>query len=137
MSLVDWVAIIAICAIVATVGLIAVAIGIAILAWRVSKSVGTLTNKAQPLISQAKETVMTANGIAQTVKDHAEGIKGKAEDTVETVTRKVKTTSELLQESVSPPIITLGSVIAGVTRGLEVLGSARKRGGNGHEQRQS
>lgn len=132
MAVVDWVAIIAICMIVIALSILVTAIALTFLAFRVRKSVGTLTVKAQPLISQATETAKAAKGVADTVKNHADGIMAKAEDTVDSVTRKVKATTNIVEESISPPIITVASVLTGVSRGLEVLSHMRKQGGNGH-----
>lgn len=132
MAVVDWVEIIAICMIVIAASIMFASIAIVLLALRLRKSVGTLTIKVQPLISQATETAKTAKSIAETAKSHADGILNKAENTVDVVTRKVKTTTNVLQDSLNPPIVTVASVLTGVSRGLEVLSQMRKRGGNGH-----
>lgn len=125
-------AIMAICMIIITLSIMVMAVAVTVLALRTRKSVVTLTNRAGPLISQATETVKTANGVVQSVKAHTDGIMEKAETTVDSITRKVKTTTDIVQESISPPIITAASVMTGVSRGLEALSHMRRRGGNGH-----
>lgn len=127
-------AIIAICMLVITVAILGTAIALLIVALAAKKSINKLTSRAQPLISQATETVKTANSIANTVKARTEGIIGKAEDTVDDVSRRIKTTTNIIQESISPPMINIASLVTGVSRGLEVLGQSRRRGGNGHGQ---
>jgi uncharacterized protein YlxW (UPF0749 family) len=125
-------AVMAICMLVITLAILVVSIVSVMLIMRVRKSVTSVTNRAQPLISQATETVKTANSVAQNVKAHADRIMDRAEDTVDSVTRKVKTTSNVIQESVNPSVITVASVLTGVSRGLEVWSQVRRRGGNGH-----
>ena len=129
--------IIAICMLVITAYTVAVAIALTLFALRLRKSVTTMTNRVQPLIAQATETVKIVNGVAQSVKDHAEAIMDKAEKTVDNVAQKIKTTTSIIQESISPPIITIASFMTGVSRGLEVLSQVRKRGGDGHARGQS
>lgn len=129
--------IMAICMIVLTLSIVVAAIALTMLALRLRKSVDTMTNKVQPLITQATETVKTANGVAQTLKVGAQDIIHKTEDTVESVTRRVKVTSGMIQESINAPVITVASVLTGVQRGLEALSQIRRRGGDGHAYRES
>jgi predicted PurR-regulated permease PerM len=136
MSVQVSVGIIAICILVLTFATFIATLVLALLGLRVSRSIATLTNRVQPLVTQATETAKTVNSMAQTVKAHADGIMSKAEDTVDNVAQKVKLTSNIVQESISPPLITAASVITGLSRGLEVLSQLRKRGGNGHARRE-
>lgn len=125
-------AIIAICMLVVTVSIVVVAIVLTIVVLRANKSINTLTKRVQPLIAQANETAKTANGVVQVVKTRTEEIMNTAENTVDTVARKVKITTDIVQESISPPLITVASVMTGVSRGLEVLSQMRGKGGDGH-----
>jgi hypothetical protein len=127
--------IMAICLLVITLSILVVSVVTALLLLRLRKAVTTLTNKSQPLISQATEMVRTANGVAQTVKLHADNIMNQAENTVDDVSRRVKSTTNILQESISRPVVSMASVMTGVTRGVEVWNEIRKGGGNGHANR--
>lgn len=128
--------IIAICMIVLTLSIVVVAIALTMLALRLRSSVDTLTKRVQPLITQATETVKTANSVAQTLKAGTQEIVSKAGDTVDNVSRRVKLTSNMIQDSINPPIITLASVMTGLQRGLEVFSQVRRRGGDGHANRE-
>ncbi|MBI2843841.1 MAG: hypothetical protein HYX78_10615 [Armatimonadetes bacterium] len=125
-------AIIAICMIVIALAIVVTAAALTVLALRIRKSVVTITNRTQPLISQATDTVKVANDAVNTVKARTDEIMTTAEDTVQDVSRRVKTMSNIVQESISPPIINVASVVTGVSKGLEVLAQMRRRGGNGH-----
>lgn len=135
MSLQLSLAITAICMLVITFFTVLISVVTVLVLLRLRSSVSTLTIKAQPLISQATETVKTANGIAETVRLHTDHIMGKAENTVEEVTRRVRTTTSMVHESISPPMVTVASLLTGVSRGLEVWGQVHKRGGNGNARR--
>lgn len=128
-------AILAISMLVITFFTVLISVVTVVVLLRLRSSISTLTNRVQPLISQATETVKAANGVADSVKLHADHIMGKAEDAVEDVSRKVKATTNIVHESISPPMVTVASLVTGVSRGLEVWGQVHKRGGNGNARR--
>lgn len=130
-------AIIAICMLVITVGTLVLTVPLIMLALSARKSLATITNKTQPLISQVEETVKTANGIAHTVKVRAEGIMDKAETTVDSVSKKVRTTSNIVQQTISPPIISVASLITGISKGLEFFREYQSRKGTSHAHGES
>lgn len=135
MSVQVSVEIIAICILVLS-GITLIVAGAAI--WffiSVASSVKAVTKKAQPLISNATETVKSANYVAETAKVRINEIMRKAEQTVDNVSKKVTVTSDMIQDSISPPLISIASVVTGVSKGLEVISQARRRGGNGHESK--
>jgi uncharacterized protein YoxC len=100
------------------------------------KSVSTLSRKAQPLISHATDTVKSVNYVAETAKVRVNEIMTRAEQTADNISKKVMVTSNMIQDSISPPLISLASLVTGVSKGIEVIAQARKRGGNGHASRE-
>jgi len=99
-----------------TVGLVAAAIVI-------RKSLARLTEVANPAIKRAEATLSKVEEIAGTV-----------EETMEDVSRKVKSTTSVIEDAVKPPLIGISSMLAGVSKGLQVWSETSKRGGNSKDE---
>ena len=113
---------------------LALTVGLFAVAMLVRKYVRRLVTAADPAIKQAEATIKTVGEIAETVRTRTDEIAGVVEDTVDDVSRKVKSTTTLVEESVKPPLVSVASVLAGVSKGLHVWSELSKRkGGDGRE----
>jgi uncharacterized protein YoxC len=111
-------------AVVMTVGLTAAVVII-------RKSINKLIEQANPAIKRVETTLTAVGDIAESVRARTDEIGHTVEDTLEDVSRKVRSTTSVLEESVRPPLVSMASVLAGLSKGLEVW-SERKKGGNSH-----
>jgi uncharacterized protein YoxC len=111
-------------AVVMTVGLTAAVIII-------RKSVNKAIEAANPAIKRAEATLARVEGIAESVRARTDEIGQTVENTVEDVSRKVISTTSVIEDSVRPPLVSVASVLAGLSKGLQVW-SDSKRGGNSH-----
>jgi hypothetical protein len=111
-------------AVVMTVGLTAAVVII-------RKSINRLIEAANPAIKKAEATLTAVEDIADSVRSRTYEIGQTVEDTVDDVSRKVKSTTSVLEDSVRPPLVNMASVLAGLSKGLQVW-SERKKGGNSH-----
>jgi hypothetical protein len=118
---------VSIIALVMTFGLVAAVI-------TMKKLVNKLIAVADPAMKRAEATINTVGGIAETVRFRTDEITHTVEETVEDVSRKVRSTTTVIEDAVTPPLINVASVLAGVSRGLQVWSELSKRGGNSHEQ---
>jgi hypothetical protein len=106
-------------------------VGLTAAVFMVRKQVDKLMRAADPAMRRAEETIRTVGGIADTVRTRTDEITSTVEDTVEDVSRKVKSTTTALEEAVKPPLASVASVLAGISKGLEVWSDLSKRkGGN-------
>jgi uncharacterized protein YoxC len=111
-------------AVVMTVGLTAAVV-------MVRKSVNKLIETANPAIKRAEATLTAVGDIAENVRVRTDEIGQTVEETVEDVSRKVRSTTSVIEDSVRPPLVNVASVLAGLSKGLQVW-SDMKRGGNSH-----
>jgi hypothetical protein len=119
--------IVAICMLVITVFIAAWVVGMLIAVFKIKGAVQSATQKAEPAIVKAQETMGSVNSIVHTVQERVEGISATAEDTVETVSRRIKGTANALSETTATRAATLSSVVLGVSRALELYHSVQKR----------
>lgn len=113
-------------AVVMTVGLTAAV-------FMIRKSINRLIEAANPAMKKAEATLSAVEDIAESVRARTNEIGQTVEDAVEDVSRKVKSTTSVLEDSVKPPLVSMASALAGLSKGLQVW-SERKRGGNSHEE---
>lgn len=116
---------------------------LAIASFGIYKQLRGLSSKATTLMNQAEGVLGTVKETAVTVSERAEKVSGEvagkaqhiaelSEQVAERVAQRVDTTSSIVQEAVSGPMINLASVRAGVGKGLEVWQELSKaKGGNG------
>ena len=116
---------------------------LAIASFAIYKQLRGLCGKATTLMNQAEDLFGTVRETATVVSERAERISGEvaekaqhiadlSEQVAERVLQRVDTSSSIVQEAISGPMINLASVRAGVGKGLEVWQAlARAKGGNG------
>lgn len=112
---------------------VALTFGVAAVAIVIRNSVARLLKAADPAIKRAEATLDTVGGIANTVKTRTDEISHTVEDTLDDVSHKVKKTTSVIEDAVTPPLIDVASMLAGMSRGLQVWKELSKKGGNSHE----
>jgi len=100
------------------------------------KLLDTLADKLDPVVAKATDTIETVQRITANVGEKADTILSKGEMLTDKVTVKVEETSEIVQKAVTGPLITVSSVIAGISKGFSVYthpsnGGAKAYRGNG------
>jgi len=95
-----------------------------------------LINQAEGVLGTLKETAVSvserAEKVSSEVASKAGHIAELSEQVAERVAQRVDTTSSIVQEAISGPMINLASVRAGVGKGMEVWQELQKaKGGNG------
>jgi len=100
------------------------------------KLLDTLAGKLDPVVAKATDTIETVQRITANVGEKADHILSKGETLTDTVSVKVEETAEVAQKAVTGPLITVSSVIAGISKGFAVYthssnGGARVYRGNG------
>ena len=112
---------------------LALTVGLAAAIVVIRKTIGRLLEAADPAIRRAEAALTTVGGIAETVRVRTDEISQAVEETVEDVSHKVKKTTSVIEDAVTPPLIGVASMLAGVSRGLQVWNELSKRGGNSRE----
>ncbi len=111
-----------------TVGLFAV---LAIAITKMQQQVTKLTNKLEPVIAKVSTTLDTVQRITTNVGEKADVILTRGEALTENLSHKVENTADVVQETVTTPLINLSSLLAGISRGFSVWGSMQGIGKNG------
>lgn len=104
-------------------------LAIAIVVKKIERQLENLTNKVDPVIAKATNTLDTVQRITVNVGEKADAILTKGEALTDTVSEKVGKTTTVVQETVTTPLINLSSLITGVSTGLGAWGRAATNGG--------
>jgi uncharacterized protein YoxC len=92
-------------------------VSIAVLALSVSRLV---SKSVMPAVGEVQSTARKVNIIVDNVSDRATKIMDIGENTARQVSGKVVATTGLLENSAAAPIISISSVIAGITKAVQV-----------------
>lgn len=92
-------------------------ISIAFLVFSISRLVG---RSVVPAVGEVQSTVKKVNGIMDNVGDRASKIMDIGENTARQVSGKVVATTGLLENTAAAPIISVSSIIAGITKAVQV-----------------
>jgi len=96
------------------------------------RAINRLSRQAGPAMDEARRTLENVNRIATNVGVRVEDISRTAEDVTRNVAHRVDTTTSLLQEAFSKPVIQVTSLAVGISKGLSVWSRrVRSKGGNG------
>ena len=103
------------------------------MAFALMKLVGlldTVVNKIDPVIAKATDAIETVQRVTTNVGEKADQILTKGEALTDNVTARVEKTADVVQKSVTGPLINLSSLITGVSKGFSVYsgnGSTKER----------
>jgi len=90
----------------------------------------TITNKMDPVIVKATDTIETVQRVTANVGEKADQILTRGETLTDTVSSRVETTAGVVQKAVTGPLINLSSLIMGVSKGVEVYTRSNNDGKN-------
>ena len=102
---------------IVTVGLLGV---MAFALTRLLKLLDTVTNKLDPVIAKATDTIETVQRVTTNVGEKADQILTKGEALTDNVSDRVEKTADVVQHAVTEPLINLSSLITGISKGFSV-----------------
>jgi uncharacterized protein YoxC len=102
--------------------------GIAGALWFLNAKLNQLLAKAQPLVDRAAETLKTVEQITVKLNDRVNQILDRTGAVVEDVSQKVETTTSIAEETISQPLISAASLMAGISRGLSAYKEVQAKG---------
>ncbi len=91
---------------------------------KVQQQLTKLTDKVDPVIAKASDTLDTVNRVTSNVGEKADTILTRGEALTENVSQNVERTASVVQTTVTTPLINLSSLLAGVTKGFSVWSQA-------------
>jgi len=108
-------------------------VGILVVVMKIRQAVSATTRAVQPTLKQVRETVDEVSATARDIAGRARNVAGMAEETIADIRERVRTTADLVQDTVTGPFVSVNSAIAGIRRGFEVWRErvARRAGGDG------
>ncbi len=95
------------------------------------KLLDTVTNKLDPVIVKATDTIETVQRVTNNVGAKADQILTKGEALTDNVSGKVEKTADVVQNAVTGPLINLSSLITGLSKGFSVYTHASSEGAKG------
>jgi uncharacterized protein YoxC len=102
--------------------------GIAGALWFLNAKLNQLLAKAQPLVDRAAETLQNVEQITVKLNDRVNQILDRTGAVVEDVSQKVETTTSIAEETISQPLISAASLMAGISRGLSAYKEVQAKG---------
>lgn len=102
---------------VITVGLLG---GIAFALNKLVNALDKLVDKVDPIVGKATDVIETVQRVTTNVGEKADQILTKGEALTDNVTDRVEKTADVVQKSVTGPLISLSSLITGVSKGFSV-----------------
>lgn len=92
------------------------------------KLLDTITNKLDPVILKATDTIETVQRVTANVGEKADHILSRGESLTNSVSGRVEQTADVVQKAVTGPLISLSSLITGVSKGVEVYTKSSSNG---------
>jgi len=108
-----------------TVGILA---GLLVCLVKLTNKIDEFTNKAEPAIAKATDTLDQVQRVTSSVGEKADRILSRGEQLTDRVSTNVEKTATVVQQAITTPLINVSSWIAGVTRGVSAFGGAIKNG---------
>jgi hypothetical protein len=112
--------VLAVVSVIWTVVLLAVALEIRRVSWRIQEFIRSLELELKPTIHEAREAIRTLNQAAQGAADSTERIRG-ALLKLERVGENVRAATGSIRSVLGPPLIPFASLLAGARAGTKVL----------------
>jgi uncharacterized protein YoxC len=98
------------------------------------KILDTVIGKIDPVLSKATDAIETVQRVTSNVGEKADQILTKGEALTDNVSDKVERTAEVVQKSVTGPLINLSSLISGVSKGFSVYSDSNNKSNNKHSK---
>ncbi len=93
---------------------------------KVEQQIEKVTNMAEPLVAKASGTLDTVQRITVNAGEKVDSILIKGETLTDDLTVKVEQTSAVVQKTVTGPLISLSSLISGLSTGVSTWSRAAK-----------
>ncbi len=106
-----------------TVGLLG---GMAFALSKLVKTLDMVVAKIDPVLNKATDTIETVQRVTTNVGEKADQILTKGEALTDNVSGRVEKTADVVQKSVTGPLINLSSLITGVSKGFSVYTHSSK-----------
>ncbi len=106
-----------------TVGLLG---GMAFALSKLVKTLDTVVAKIDPVLNKATDTIETVQRVTNNVGEKADQILTKGEALTDNVSGRVEKTADVVQKSVTGPLINLSSLITGISKGFSVYTHSSK-----------
>ena len=90
------------------------------------KLLDTLADKLDPVIGKATDTIETVQRVTTNVGEKADQILTKGETLTDSLSVKTERTAVVVQKSVTGPLISLSSLITGISKGFAVYTHSSK-----------
>jgi uncharacterized protein YoxC len=85
-----------------------------------------IDQSVKPILGNVQEITHKVSGIVTDLGEHVHEIAETGEQTVKHITRRVESTGQVVTDTVSKPVISAASVIAGIGRAFSVLKNYQK-----------
>lgn len=90
------------------------------------KLLDTLADKLDPVIGKATDTIETVQRVTTNVGEKADQILTKGETLTDSLSIKTERTADVVQKSVTGPLIGLSSLVTGISKGFSVYSHSSK-----------
>lgn len=127
---------ISVCIFVVIFSLIAVGalVAVAIALNKLQQQVDKLTTKVEPVIAKASTTLDTVQRVTVSVGEKADTILTRGETLTDNVSQKIESTANVVENTVTKPLINLSSLIAGVSKGVSVYSHGGANGNSSNRR---
>jgi hypothetical protein len=108
--------------------------GIAVALWMLHARFSQALRQAEPLLNRGGEVLAQAEKLTEKLDARVTAVLDTADHLVRDVSQKVDTTTAIAEETISQPLIGAASLMAGISRGLNVYKEMTEKGegeGNG------
>ncbi|MBW3624531.1 MAG: hypothetical protein KY468_14085 [Armatimonadetes bacterium] len=85
-----------------------------------------INEQVKPIMGNVQEITVKVSGMVSDLSQHAHEIAETGEQTVKHLTTRVEAAGDVVTDTVSKPVISVASVIAGVSRAFSVLKNYQK-----------
>ena len=118
-----WDAITAVCLIVITVVIVATAAVIVFVALKAKSLFAKVTQQVQPIAEKGERVLESVSRTADSAGERLQHIAQEAEETVGFVGERVRSTTAVIADLISHPLISAAAVAAAIRREVEKFGS--------------
>ena len=115
---------------IGTIGLLA---GIVFGLKKLNQTLDRALDKAQPVINKTTDVLDTVQRVTMNVGEKADAIMVKGEALADNLAQRVEETAEVVEKTVTSPLIGFSSVLAGVSRGFQTLSKNFQNGNSSRD----
>jgi uncharacterized protein YoxC len=102
--------------------------GIAAALWFLNSKLNQALARVQPLLDTSAKTLQNVEQLSNTASDRLNRLLERTGEVVESVSHKVENTTSLAEATISQPLISAASLMAGISQGLTVYQAAQEKG---------